>query len=238
MSRKTKFESCFGPGLLVNLYALMEVEGTRPGMVGVFFSGWAKEATVVGRGGVPWVFFRVPHRGKPDEAYHETEARHVAEREQVLAAKEWVTKKMKVPAILWCTDWGTPRAPDAPPPKGAKVNPQAAYARAVRELKAAIRDRAADIKAQLAELDEQQKIAEAEGSYLDELPGFVGCLDPTTGVVYEAGIAWPQYFQGCGGPGPWNEIVSFHLDLESVDDMLAAADGAVGEAFDMAGVEL
>lgn len=239
MPKKIAFEECYVPGLLVNLYALMEAEGTRPGMASFFFAGWVKEATISGRGGVPWVYFRVPYRAAAaDETRQQHDARHAGMRDQVLAAREFVTKNMGVPAVLWCSEWGPPRAPDAPPPKGKHVDPQKAYARAVRELRAAIKAHKQDINATLDELETQAAQAEAEGWEIEEYPSFVGCLDPTTGVVYEAGIEWPQYFRGCGGPGPWNEIVAFSLDLATPAEMVSETEGAVGEAFDMAGIEL
>lgn len=237
-AQKVKLDECYSPGVLVNLYALMEAEAH---IAPLFFSGWSREETVEGRGGVPWVFFRVPYRERSaDQPYSwaQEEARKKAMADQARAARDWLTKKMKVPAVLWCGEWGPPRAPDAPPPKGKKVKPHKAFDRAVRELKSTIKARADDIRETLDEIEEEEKrMAEEEGweAGYDEYPSFVGCLDPTTGVVYEAGIEWPQYFRGCGGPGPWNEIVAFYLDLEDPRDMLEAASDVVAEAFDMAG---
>lgn len=235
--KKVKMDECYSPGVLVHLYALMEASGSVGG--GVLFSGWEREATVQGRNS-PWIFFRVPYRPVPEPYnWHADQARLKAMADQARAMRD-LLKQRDVPAVLWCGDWGPPRAPDAPPPKGTKAKPQKAFDRAVRELKRAIKDRAEDIVATLDDIEEEEKrLAEEEGwqEGYEEYPGFVGCLDPTTGVVYEAGIEWPQYFQGCGGPGPWNAIVSFYLDLEDPKDMLDAVEGAVSEAFDAAGVE-
>lgn len=235
--KKVKMDECYSPGVLVHLYALMEASGSVGG--DVLFSGWEREATVQGRNS-PWIFFRVPYRPVPEPYnWHADQARLKAMADQARAMRD-LLKQRDVPAVLWCGDWGPPRAPDAPPPKGKKIKPQKAFDRAVRELKRAIKDRAEDIVWTLDDIEEEEKrLAEEEGwePGYDEYPGFVGCLDPTTGVVYEAGIEWPQYFQGCGGPGPWNEIVSFYLDLEDPKDMLDAVEGAVSEAFDAAGVE-
>ena len=239
MARKTKFAECYGPGVLVNLYTLMDAAGGEF-RIPLLLGGWIREETVEGRQGEPWVFFRAPYpERKVTETYEEEKARHAKMRDAAEAMREILTKglaglKHPVPVILWCSEWGRPRAPTAPPPKGKKIKPYDAYKRAVRELKSIVRDRAKDIRDTLREIEETQE----QGGEYDEYPGFVGCLDPTTGVIYEAGIEWPQYFQGCGGPGPWNEIIAFHLDLENPKDMLNNVDNAVWEAFDMAGIEL
>jgi len=229
MARKKKFEECYGGGVLVNLYALMEA---FPGGAGILLGDWSKEATTEGRNGEPWVFWRVPWRPAPEPYnWHEEQERLKGMAAQAEAMRD-VLKGRGVPAVLWCSEWGPPRAPTAAPPKGQKVDPYKAFKRAVREMKAAIKEMAPGIKEELAELEAQQEQLEAEGDYLDEYPALVGCLDPTTGLIYEIGIEWPQYFQGCGGPGPWNEITSFYMDLDDPKEMLANVESVVGEAME------
>ena len=234
MPRKCKFAECYGPGVLVQVFAL---EARMGPAASALIGDWTREATVQGRGMADtWVFFTPPYTFRETGDYQAYEKYKEEKRVQVTAMRDWL-KLREVPVVLWCQDWGTPVAPTAPPPKGKKVKPHKAFDRAVRELKRAIKADRAYIKETLDETAEQAEQAEEEGFPLEEYPGYVGCLDPTTGVVYEAGIEWSQYFQGCGGPGPWNAIVSFHMDLEDPKDMLEAVVGTVGEAFDAAGVE-